>query len=234
MQETISTADQQILRTGGLAGVIGSLVFICVFPIVAIFVGEQPTTLAGWIEWIEQFESIRNGRVLENGGYILALTLWMAYFLALHRAARPGHAGFALFGTGLCIVGLGVMAAGALTHVAVAPLHELYNAEATTSNDQAALVLMWQATWGILDALLIAGFVPISVGLTMLGIAMMRSPYFGRWFSAIALGVGVVSIIAVMVLLVFPQSLIAVVIVFGLIFLNLATGWWLTRLAQRT
>jgi hypothetical protein len=231
MQEPITTADQQILRTGGLAGIIGSIVFICLFPIVALFVGDDPTTLIGWVE---RFESIRYGRVLENGGYILALTLWMAYFMALHRAARPGHAGFALFGSGLCIVGLGVMAAGALTHIAVTPLYDIYYAEATTSTDQAALVLMWQATWGIFDALLIAGFAPISVGLTMLGIAMLRSPYFGRWFSGVTLVIGVVSVIAVMVLLVFPQSLIAIVIVFGLIFLNLATGWRLTRLAKRT
>jgi len=231
MQETMTTADQQILRTGGLAGIIGSIVFICLFPIVALFVGDDPMTLIGWVE---RFESIRYGRVLENGGYILALTLWMAYFMALHRAARPGHAGFALFGSGLCIVGLGVMAAGALTHIAVTPLHDIYYAGATTSADQAALVLMWQATWGILDALLIAGFAPISVGLTMLGLAMMRSPYFGKWMSGTTLGIGIVSIVAMMVLLVFPQSPIAVVIVFGLIFLNLATGWRLTRLTERS
>lgn len=229
MQKTINIVDQQIFQTGGLAGIIGSIVFIALFPIVAFFVGEDPATLVGWVE---RFESIRYARVVENGGYMLALILWMAYFMALHRAAHPGHAGFALFGSGLCVVGLGVLLAGALTHVAVTPLHEIYYAESTTASEQSALVLMWQATWGMLDALLIAGFAPIAIGISMLGLAMARSPYFGKWLGGFTLIIGIFSIVAVVVLLVYPSSIMAVVNVFGLILLNLITGGRLMRLVE--
>ena len=229
MQETMNTADQQIFRTAGFAGIIGSVVFIGVFVVVGVFIESNPATTP--VEWVERFELIRYARAAENGGYMLALILYMACFLGLHRAAHPGHAGFALFGSGLCVVGLGSMLAGALTHVAVTPLHELYYAEAATAADQAALALMWLSTWGILNALFVAGLAPVAVGLTMLGVAMLRSPHFRKWFSGLTLILGVANIAVLVVILINPDaSEIAAISIFGLIFFNIAAGWRLTRL----
>ncbi len=66
--------------------------------------------------------------MVENSLYLVILLLWVTHSLALYRALRETSPTPALFGTVLSILGLGVLAAGALPHVATAPLSDLYHA----------------------------------------------------------------------------------------------------------
>jgi hypothetical protein len=221
--------EKSVLRWGGLAGILGSIIFILVFVIVIVFVGEDPAELAGWVE---RFPDIRAARTAENGGYLLVLILWVPHFLALYVALRQTSLAPALFGSGLGILGLAVLAAGALPHVATAPLSDLYHGPGVTPADQAALALMWQASWGIFDALLFAGLAIVAVGITALGVAMLGTPAFGKgvgWFSVV---IGVLGLAAGVVLLIDPGSLIAVVNVLSLIVFHLVLGWKVYRLSK--
>lgn len=118
-----------MLRWGGLAGVSGAAVFILVFAIVAVFV-QPGLTEPG--EWIVRFPEVRAARTLENGLYLLALALWTVHHLALYRALRQARLAPALFGSALSLLGLTLLAAGALPHVATAPLSSLYHAPGAT------------------------------------------------------------------------------------------------------
>jgi hypothetical protein len=169
-------AEKSILRSGGLAGVLGGIFFIAVFVIVIVFVGADLTEPE---ESITKFPDIRAARTVENSLYLVVLVLWVIHFLALYRALRRANPAWALFGSVLGILGLGVLAAGALPHVATLPLSELYHAPGATPEDQATLVLVWQATQGIFDALLITGLCILPIGLIALGVAMLGAPAFG-------------------------------------------------------
>ena len=168
--------ERSVLRWGGLAGILGGIIFILVFVIVIVFAGADPAEPEGEVM---RFPDIRAARTVENGLYLVVLILWVTHFLALYRALRGTSLAPALFGSVLGIVGLGVLAAGALPHVAQAPISDLYHAPGATPEDQATLVLLWQATQGIFDALFVAGLLLVPIGLIALGVAMLGDP--GLW-----------------------------------------------------
>ena len=109
--------EQSVLRWGGLAGILGAIIFILVFVIVIVFVGPDSAEPEGEVM---SFPDIRAARTVEDSLYLVVLILWVAHFLALYRALRETRLAPALFGSVLGIVGLGVPAAGALPHVATA------------------------------------------------------------------------------------------------------------------
>src|ERR671913_2583776 len=115
---------KSVLRWGGLAGILGGIIFILVFVIVIAFVGPEPVEPEGEVM---RFPDIRAARTVENSLYLVVLILWVAHFLALYRALRGTSLAPSLFGSVLGIVGLGVLAAGALPHVATAPISDLYH-----------------------------------------------------------------------------------------------------------
>lgn len=213
--------ERSVLRWGGIAGVVGSMLFLVVFVIVGVFVGGEP---AGLAEWVERFPDIRMARTAENGGYLLVLILWVPHFLALFVALRRTNLAAALFGSGIGVVGLTVLAAGALPHVATVPLADIYFGAEATAADQAALALMWQATWGMIDALLFAGLTIVAIGVGLVGVAMLKSPAFGRAFGWFSIVIGLLGIGAGVVLLIDPDSMIAVVSVLSLIVFHLVVG----------
>ena len=155
----------------------------------------------------------------------MVLILWVTHFLALYRALRGTRLAPALFGSVLGIVGLAVLAAGALPHVATAPISDLYHAPGATPEDRATLVVLWQATQGMFDALFGAGLLVVPLGVSALGVAMLGDPSFGRGFGAVSVVLGVVGVVAAAALLVDPLSPIAPVGVFALIAFHLVLGW---------
>jgi hypothetical protein len=214
--------EQSVLRWGGLAGILGAIIFILVFVIVIAFVGAEPAQPEGEVM---RFPDIRAARTLEDSLYLVVLILWVAHFLALYRALRGTSLAPALFGSVLGIVGLGVLAAGALPHVASVPISELYHAPGATPQEQATLVLMWQATQGIFDALFGVGLLLVPIGFVALGVAMLGAPAFGRGFGGVSVVVGVIGVVAASILLVDPLSPSAFVGVLALIAFHLAVGW---------
>jgi Domain of unknown function (DUF4386) len=215
-------AERGVLRWGGLAGILGGLLLILVFVIVAVFIGQDPAQPQAVVT---KFPDIRAAQTVEDSLYLLVMMLWIIHFLALYVALRGTSLAPALFGSVLGILGLVVVAAGALPHVAHVTISNLFQAPGATTQDQATLVLMWQATAAIFNALLVVGLVLLPIGLIALGVAMLRSRAFGKVFGGVSVGLGVVGIVAATVLLVDPLSSITVVGVFTLIVFNLVLGW---------
>ena len=216
------------LRWGGLAGASGSILLLLVFGVVAAFVGMDPM---GPEESVMRFPDIRAARTVENSLYLVVLVLWVMHFLALHRALRPTSPAAALFGSVLGIAGLIVLAAGALPHIATAPISDLYHAPGATPQDQAALVLVWQATQGIFDALLVTGLVIAPMGLAALGAAMLGAPAFGKTMGRTTVALGVVGLAAAAALLV-DVSPLGILGVLTLIAFHLVLGWKVHKLSR--
>jgi Domain of unknown function (DUF4386) len=221
--------EKSALRWGGLAGILGGIIFIVVFVVVIAFVGADPAQPE---REVMRFPDIRAARTIEDSLYLVVLILWVAHFLALYRALRERSLAPALFGSVIGIVGLGVLAAGALPHVATAPISDLYHAPGATPEDQATLVLIWQATEGIFDALFGVGLVLVPIGMVALGVAMLRAPAFGKGFGAVSVVVGVIGVVAASVLVVDPLSPSAFVGVLALIIFHLALGWKVYSLSR--
>lgn len=213
--------ENRVLRWGGLAGVLGGVFLILVFGIVGVFVGEAATDP---VQAFITFPDISTARTIENSLYLLVLILWVAHYLALYRAVRTSLAP-ALFGSVLGIVGLTLLAAGALPHVATVPLSDLYHAPGATPADQATLVLIWRAAQGIFDALLFAGLALLPISLIALGVAMIGTPAFGKRLGGFTVGLGVIGVVAVALTLIDPRSPIAALGVFALIAFHLVLGW---------
>lgn len=211
--------EKSVLRWGGLAGILGGLVFVVVFVVVGAFQGMEPAGPEG-------FPDIRASRTVENGLYLLVLVLWVPHFLALYRVLRETSLAPALFGSVLGIVGLGVLAAGALTHAVEVRLSNLYHAPGATPEDQATLALLWQAKEGLFDALLIAGLVIVLPGCIALGVAMLGSAAFGRGFGGVSVALGVVGFVASIGLLIDPLAVVpALTSILMLIIFHFVLGW---------
>jgi hypothetical protein len=214
--------DRQVLLWGGLAGIAGGLVFILVFIIVGAFAGVDPVDAE---EAVEKFPDIRAARIAENSLYLLVLILWIVHFLALYRALRGVSLAPALCGSVLGLVGLTLLAAGALPHIATAQISDLYHAQDATAEEKATLVAAWQATQGIFDALFAAGMLVAPLGLIGLGAAMLKAPAFGNLLGRISVVLGVVGLVTAAVVLFDPASTVVAIGVFALIIFHLVVGW---------
>ncbi len=221
--------ERSVLRWGGLAGMLGSVLMVVTFFIVGVFVGTDYS--AAYL--IERFPEMRAARTVENGLFLVVVILWVLHFLALYRALWRESLAPALFGSVLGILGLVVLAAEALPHVAQAPISDLYHAPGTTPEDQATLVFLWQATQSILDAMFIVGLVLLPIGLVCLGVAMLRAPAFGKGFGGASVVLGALGVGGASLLLVDPDSVLgAMVSVFALIIFHFVLGWRVYRLSR--
>ncbi len=221
--------EKSVLRWGGLAGILGSILFVVTFVFVGVFVGDESAAA----DWVERFPEIRAARTIENSLFLVALILWVPHFLALYRALRGESLAPALFGSVLGILGLVVLAAEALPHVAQAPISDLYHAPGATPEEQATLVFLWQATHGILDAMLIVGLVLLPIGLVCLGVAMLRAPAFGKGFGGASVVLGALGVGSASLLVVDSASVLGAVFgVFALIIFHFVLGWKVYRLSR--
>jgi hypothetical protein len=226
------TEERSVLQWGGLAGILGSIVFILIFVFVSVFVGLDPDEPA---DWVRRFPDIRAARIVENSLFLVVLILWVPHFLALYHALRGPSFAPALFGSVLGILGLVVLAVEALPHVAQASISDLYHAPGATRENQAMLVLLWQATQGILDAMFITGLIFLPIGLTILGVAMLRAPAFGKRFGGMTVILGLLGVVAASLLLVDPASILGGMVgVFALIGFHFVLGWKVFRLSRAT
>ncbi|WP_047866645.1 DUF4386 family protein [Rubrobacter aplysinae] len=226
---SMEDGERSVLRWGGLAGMLGSVLMVVTFVFVGVFVTLEES--AAYL--IERFPEIRAGRTVENSLFLAVVILWVPHFLALYRAMWRWSLAPALFGSVLGIMGLVVWAAQALHHVAQVPLSNLYHAPGTTPEEQATLVFLWQATMGILEAMLLAGFVLLSIGLICLGVAMLRAPAFGRVLGGAGVVLGVLGFGGASLMLVDPASTLGPVFgMFTLIIFHFVLGRKVYRLSR--
>ncbi|MFN2131172.1 MAG: DUF4386 family protein [Anaerolineae bacterium] len=223
--------ESSVLRWGGLSGMLGGIVFI--LTLVVVLAGpvgmEEPADLAGWVT---RFPDVFAARVVENMMYLMALILEVALFLALYRALRRTSLAPALCGSVLGILGIAVMMVGALPHVAHAPLSDLYQAPEATPEAQATLALLWQATWGIFNAILYVGFLVVPIGLILLGVAMFKVPAFGKGFGWVSVALGAVGLIAAVLQIADPASMVGAGSYFACLIFYLVLGWKVYSLSR--
>jgi hypothetical protein len=226
MNDLQNTAQEKsVLQWGGLAGVLGGIVFMVVFVIVGVFVGPE-------FVQVMRYPDVRTARIVEEVLYLAVLILWVIHFLALYRALRATSLTPALVGSGLGILGLGMLAADSLRHIWQTPISDLYHAPGATIEAQATLVLLWQVSHGIFDTLLVTGLLFLPIAVIALGVAMFKGPAFGKGFGGLSVVLGLAGVGAAFVLLVDPRSLGAVVVVFALIIFHLVMGWRVYRLSR--
>lgn len=212
--------DRQLLRWGGLAGLLGSVLMIVVFVVVGVFVG----TFAGPEDEIAAYPDVRVARTIENGLYLVVLVLWAVHFVALYRALRATRLAPALYGAVLGVMGMVVLAAGALPHVVTAQVSELYREPSATAGERAALVLAWQTSQSVVESLLFVGLVIAPLGLVLLGVAMVRTPAFGRVVGRVTIGLGAAGTAAAVAVVIQPDSPVAAVGFFVFIAFHLIVG----------
>ena len=221
--------ERGFLRWGGIAGMAGAVLMLAVFVFVGAVVGPDP---AGPDGPISRFPEIRTARTIENTVYLAALILWAAHVMALYRVLRHASPGPAILGSTFSVMGLVVLAAGALPHAATVSLAGLYHAPAASVQDQAALVVAWQTTQAIFNALLVTGLVLLPIGVLFLGLAIRATPEFGKGYGWAAITLGLIGAMAGVALLVDPLSLVAVVGLFALITFHLVVGLRVVRLSR--
>lgn len=221
--------ERSVLRWGGLAGIVGGILLVAVFVIVGVFVGPAPSEAEGLVM---RFPDVRAAHIVEEALYLGVLALWAVHFLALYRALRGSSLAPALFGSVLGIMGLVVLAAAALPQVVRTPISDLYHAPGATPEDQATLVLLWQATQGMLDALLVTGLLLVPTGVIALGVSMLGSATFGKGVGGVSVAIGVSGLAAGIVLLIDPGSPIAAVGILSLIVFHLVLGWKVYKLSR--
>jgi len=220
--------EKSVLRWGGLAGMLGGIVFVLMMVTLLVLV---PDPTAGPEELLMRFPDTRAVIYLGESLYLLAVILSVTLFLALYRALRGTSLAPALFGTGLAFLGFAVLAAGALPNVAFAPISDLYHAPGVTPGEQMTLIPLWQATQGIFYETDTVGFLLLTIGLIVLGVAMLRAPAFGMGFGGVSVVVGVVGVVGIYVVGVGSLSFVPVVILTNVI-LPLLFGWKVYSLSR--
>ncbi|HVK23992.1 MAG TPA: DUF4386 family protein [Actinokineospora sp.] len=225
----LTESNKNVLRYGGLAGVAGGVLMIAVFALVIILVGPEPAGLEGPISRAPDIKALRT---VENVLYLASLVLWAMPYLALHRALRDTSPAASLFGSALGLLGLGVIAAGAIPHLVTSPLSDLYHAADATADSRTSLALIWHANQDLFEALLLTGMLITTAGTVLLGAAMFRNPLLGTKFGITGVATGGVGLAACLVAAIDPGSLVVALGLFALIGFHITLGWKLHRLGR--
>jgi hypothetical protein len=220
--------EKSVLRWGGLAGMLAGIAFILTMVTLLVLVPDPDASPA---ELLMRFPDNRAAISLGESLYLVALILTVTLFLALYRALRGASLAPALFGSGLAFLGFAVLAAGALPNVAFTPISDLYHAPGATPGEQTTLIPLWQATQGIFNETDTVGYLLLMIGLIVLGVAMLRTPDFGRGFGAVSVVIGVVGVVAIYVVGLDSLSFAPVVFLTNIIF-PLLFGWKVYSLSK--
>ena len=220
--------EKSVLRWGGLAGMMVPIFFILTAVILLALVPQEPSDPEGLVM---RFPEDRAAIAVGEGFYLVAVILLVTLFLALYRALRGTSVAPDLFGSGLGLVGLVVLAVGALPNIAFNPISDLYHAPGATPEEQATLVLMWQSIQGIFNETDMVGFILMAIGFIVLGVAMLGSPAFGKRFGVVSMVLGVAVAVGMSILGVESDSVIPFVLIAFMVF-PLIFGWKLFSLSK--
>ena len=220
--------DKSVLRWGGLAGMLGGIVFIFVPVILFGFVPQAPADPA---ELVARFPTVRAAIAAGNFVDFVSDALVLALFLSLYRALRGTSPAPALFGSVLSILGVAVIFTETTTQVAFDPISNLYHAPGATPADQATLALIWQATQGMFNQLDTSAVLLLSTGFIVLGVAMLRAPGFGKAIGGLTMLFGALAFIGGFIFGV-TSLLAALLVVPVFIILPILLGWKVYRLSK--
>jgi hypothetical protein len=231
--------ERSVLRWGGLAGMLGSVVFLLV-PIVLFGFVPQPQAGSSRVEGGAQvdpaglvimFPSVRAAISVGNFLNFVSSVLSLSLFIALYRALRRSSLAPALFGCALLILGLAVIFSETVTQVAFDPISSLYHAPGVTTADQATLTIVWQAVQAVFFELDAAAILLFSAGYILIGVAMFSAPAFGKIMGGLATAFGVIAL-GVVASFGITSLLAAVLLVPMFIALPALLGWKVYRLSK--
>ncbi|MFQ5875794.1 MAG: hypothetical protein ACE5JL_18615, partial [Dehalococcoidia bacterium] len=148
--------EKNLLRLGGLGGLLAGALSIVAIVVLVAFLLPLPETSE---ELIRSFPGKRAAFIAANSLFLATVILGVTLFLALYRALRGRSLASALVGAVLGILGLGVLAIAALPASTTVPLSDIYHASGATAEEQATVVLLHQAIQGVFTMLNIVGWV---------------------------------------------------------------------------
>jgi hypothetical protein len=186
--------ERSVLQWGGLAGMVGAIVFLVSIVYQVAFVGTN-TTAAG-AGPIMRFPGVQTQIIVGQTLFLLGVLLFVPLYIALVRTLRGTSLAPALFGGLLSFLGLAVLAVESEPNVAMAQISAQYHAAGATAAQQANAVQIWQATQGMFNQFDTCAYVFLSVGFIILGIAMLKAPAFGKGFGLLSAAFGVAGLFA--------------------------------------
>jgi hypothetical protein len=219
--------EKSVLRLGGLAGILGGILFILTIVILLGLPATPPNLAAMVTRWPDVRLAITVGDAL----FLVADILWIMLFLALYRALRGTSLAPALFGSALSLLGVVVQLAGGLPPVVFGRISDLYHASGATPVDQASLVLLWQLAQAMFNETDTVGFILWNVGYVILGLAMFKAPSFGKVFGGISAALGVADLIGISLVAVDSASF-ALFGILAFIIFPIVYGWKVYSLSR--
>jgi len=228
--------QQRVLRWGGLAGILGASIAVPTALLGLLFSPPPAVGPCGAPCFVDvdvaNFPVEKLGTSLGYGVYIAALILFVFFFLALYRALRDASLAPALFGGGMGLLGIVLMAAGGVPSVAFAHLSDLYYAPGVTPQDQATLLLVAHAVQGVFNETDTAGGIFLAIAFILLGTAMLRHSSFGKRFGGTTMALGVVGLIGIAVISIAQDNPNNYAFVIFVTILQVVLGWKLVRLSR--
>ena len=192
METLVRRDDKSVLRWGGLAGIIGGIFSIITFIILLAFVPAAPSDPSALVA---RFPSVRAATIAGESILLAGYILFVFLFLALYKALREANPAPTLFGSVLSILGYVLFIVGGLPPVAFSKISDLYHSSTSTPTDQATLAFVWQGIQAIFNETDSMGFVLLSSGLILLGIAMLRTPAFGRRLGSVNIVIALLALV---------------------------------------
>jgi hypothetical protein len=186
--------EMSVLRWGGLAGMIGAVVFLVSIVYQVAFVGTNTT--APGAGPVIRFPGVQTQIIIGQSLFLVGVLLFVPLYIALYRTLRGSSLAPALFGGLLSFLGLAVLAVESEPNVAMAPISAQYHAAGATASQQATAVQLWQATQGMFNQFDTCAYIFLSVGFVILGIAMFYAPSFGKGFGVLSAVFGVAGLFA--------------------------------------
>lgn len=195
--EESKSLERNLFRLGGLAGILSGITLILTAVTLFGFVPPAPADTAALVM---RYPSVRATTILGETFSFAGVILEVAFFFALYRALRGTSLAWAIFGAAVSLLGLGVLAVEGVPDVAYAQISNLYHAPGATAQDQATLALIWQTTQGLFSQYDTASFILLALGYVLLGVAMIRSPTFGKGFGGVSITLGLLGLVGVYLL----------------------------------
>jgi hypothetical protein len=186
--------ERSLLRWGGLAGIVGAIVFLFSIVYQVAFVGTG-TTAAG-AGPVMRFPGLQTQIIVGQTLFLVGVLLFVPLFIALALTLRRSGLAPALFGGVLSFLGLAVLAVESEPNVAMAQISAQYHAVGATAAQQATAVQLWQATQGMFNEFDTCAYIFLSVGFVVLGVAMLRAPSFGKILGVLSVAFGVAGLVA--------------------------------------
>jgi len=220
--------EKSFLRFGGLAGILAGVFFLCT---IVTLISFGNSTNATPDQLVNNFPNVRTGLAAGNTFYFLVSVALVGLVLGLYHALRGKNRAFALLGTVLYLLGLGVTFVEDTTQVAFDPISNLYHAPGATPADQHTLTLLWQATQGMFNQFDVGATLLLSTALIVLGMTMLRSPAFGKVFGGLSIVIGVAQLMGISFLSTNSASYAPFALLAFLVF-PIVFGWKLYKLSR--